>query len=106
MAGNPNWVKGVSGNPSGRAKKNEELIAILDELLSDAYQTMRDLVRHADPKIALDATKLILDRRFGKAKQEIDLGGELNVSMGLIILPAEDTTTAPVQPLASKASDS
>lgn len=43
-----------------------------------AAQRMVDLMEHADPKVALAATKDILDRTLGKAKESKDIKIEGN----------------------------
>ena len=76
------WAKGQSGNPSGRPKHFKLLSdAIKLELLSDERKPRAIAVRlvrmaidpEADPKVALAAAQLLLDRLEGKAAQTVDV---------------------------------
>lgn len=42
MAGNPNWVKGVSGNPKGKPKKDETFTGILRKVLKEPSVKWKD----------------------------------------------------------------
>lgn len=72
--GNPNWVKGVSGNPSGRPRGmsfTEKLRAILPQIPGDdlngpshAEEIVRNLIAVAKTptKLGMMAAKIIADR--------------------------------------------
>jgi hypothetical protein len=65
-AGNPNWVKGVSGNPGGRPKglaefreklagREEKILAVIDNALNGD-----------DPRLAVEAAKLAMAYLYGR----------------------------------------
>jgi hypothetical protein len=70
--GNPNWQKGVSGNPGGRPKgkvlgelaraHTEEAIRVLVEVMNN---------KKASPSARVSAASAILDRGYGKPPQAI-----------------------------------
>lgn len=71
------FVKGVSGNPSGRAKVPDNVRDMLKAASPEAAQKLIDTMRTCkDPKVAVDCAKTILDRVYGKATQAIDLGNK------------------------------
>lgn len=71
--------KGVSGNPGGRPPIYVEAQKLLDAGCCDAARRMLELTRHEDPKVALAATKDIIDRTVGKAKESVELKASGNV---------------------------
>ena len=42
----------------------------------DAFRRVVELTRHEDPKVALEAVKIVLDRGFGRPAQPVDGDGE------------------------------
>lgn len=97
---NPNWTKGVSGNPKGRVKMPEEVRRLdaltkaqtkalfaklvntpLEELQEMAKDKSKSTLEHVVIRVLLmgikhgDATRLdrILDRIIGKVKEEKEL---------------------------------
>ena len=76
--GNPGWKKGVSGNPAGRKPHAYDLSAQCRELAPKAIKTLIECLD--DPRWKLPAAVVILERGFGKVKQEIDAqGGNVTV---------------------------
>lgn len=73
MAGNPNWRKGVSGNPSGRPKVTAEVKDLARQLTAPAMKALGDIVKDADapPAARVAAAGVILDRGYGKAPQHL-----------------------------------
>jgi hypothetical protein len=85
------FAKGVSGNPSGRAKLSPELRAMLQDNSEKAIKAIVRFVDDADPRIALKAAELLLDRNFGKpqtASEAIELPntGDTTTAEGLLKL--------------------
>lgn len=68
------WVKGQSGNPSGR-KKEDEHVQQAKELARakcpDAVMKLIALMDSADEKVSLAACNSVLDRGIGKPLQAI-----------------------------------
>jgi len=62
---------GVSGNPSGRPKENNEVKALARANAPQAMQTLIDIMTNGEPKLALQAANAVLDRAYGKPVQAI-----------------------------------
>ena len=73
---NPSGVggfqKGQSGNPAGRAKMPAEVREMLMAKAQDAAQVYIKFLNDDDPRVALRAAELLLDRAFGKAQVATD----------------------------------
>ncbi len=81
------FVKGKSGNPSGRPKMPEDIKMALKDLVPTAVNKLSNIINCTDDeRILLEAIKTLLDRVYGKPKQEIDasIDGsvDLNVEFG------------------------
>ena len=76
---------GQSGNPGGRAKKTPEEFALIDACKTktpDALLVIEGIMRNGESdKVRLSAAQYIIDRAYGKAKQETDINvaGELGI---------------------------
>lgn len=83
------WKKGQTGNPKGRPKKIPELKEILANVLGDekdgktAAEAILMGLRAKAIKGDVRAAELLLDRAYGKAKSELELGLNINE----VILP-------------------
>lgn len=83
------FKKGKSGNPAGRPKKIPELRVILASVLGDekdgktAAEAILMGLRAKAIKGDVRAAELLLDRAYGKAKSELELGLNINE----VILP-------------------
>ena len=75
------FIKGHSGNPTGRAKENIHVRELLKENSVDAAQKIIDLLKSKNEKIAFMAAQEILNRTEGKPlqTQQIEVGGNLDV---------------------------
>lgn len=65
-AGNPRFVKGVSGNPKGRVKgsknkKTEKWMELCDYLMDDGIGRLMDAMGKLEPKEFVDAYSKILN---------------------------------------------
>jgi len=68
-AGNPNWVKGVGGNPNGRPKKALEFQLLMQGHSELAIQTLIDVLKTGKNAEKLTAAQEVLNRAYGKAVQ-------------------------------------
>jgi hypothetical protein len=75
------FKKGQSGNPNGRPKKIPELRELLANVLGDekdgksAAEAILMALRNKAIKGDVRAAELLLDRAYGKAKQDFDISG-------------------------------
>ena len=75
------FIKGQSGNPSGRPKQDPEVIEIIRAACPNAARRLVEFVNHDNPKIAMWAITELLDRGYGKPIQAQDIS--MDVSGGL-----------------------
>lgn len=89
------YKKGQSGNPKGRPKKIPELDKLLAEVLGEkkdgieAAQAILMALRAKATKGDVRAAEVLLDRAYGKPKQQTDIttnGESLNKEDAKIIL--------------------
>ena len=62
---------GQSGNPGGRPRATAELRTLAQTAGIDALHRVIELTKHEDPRVALDAAKIVLERGFGRPAQPI-----------------------------------
>ena len=67
------FVKGKSGNPTGRPKENAEIKALAQAKSIEAFNRIVSLLYSEDDKISLAAAKEIIDRGYGKPAQSVDI---------------------------------
>jgi hypothetical protein len=84
------FKKGQSGNPSGRPKKTKaqyDLEKACKERSPEAVDVILNIMRRSDmPKLQLDAAKYIVDRGYGKPRQEVTGkdGGDIPIGFRVI----------------------
>lgn len=67
------FVKGKSGNPSGRPKEDREVKELAREWTKEAMERLAFWMRSDNAKASVTACSTILDRGYGKAQQNVDL---------------------------------
>lgn len=89
MAGNPNWQKGVSGNPSGRPRIPDDLkkscrrlaakgLKVLEEIINsrDVWEDGKRVKLGAKDADRLAAVKLVMEYGYGKPVQPVGGGDD------------------------------
>lgn len=69
------FVKGKSGNPSGRPKVDFEVRDAAREYGQEAILKLVSLMREGDPRVSASAAQALLDRGFGKPAQAVEVSG-------------------------------
>lgn len=64
------FKKGVSGNPTGRAKLPPDIKAELRRMTPRALAALSELLDSSDDKVRMAAAKEVLDRHLGKPQAE------------------------------------
>lgn len=73
---------GQSGNPKGAAKKIPELNALLSNIKESDYQAIINKLTQLAKKGNVRASEVLLDRAFGKVKQDLSIVGDgLNINL-------------------------
>jgi hypothetical protein len=70
---------GQSGNPGGSTKLNRDIKELAREHAPAAIRALVEAL--ADPKQRVAAAVALLDRGFGKPKQEIETSGGMNLNV-------------------------
>lgn len=91
------WPKGVSGNPSGRSKGVASLARELTHNGRDCLEYLVSVLMNdrERTRFRIDAAVELLNRAYGKAIQSVDISGELDMPLRIVIerpLPAETIT--------------
>ena len=76
-------VKGKSGNPGGRPKKDPKVLEMLKAAASDAVKLLVSTVNDDDSRLDLriKCAEVILDRVYGKAGQPLTLEGKPKIEI-------------------------
>jgi len=70
------YVKGQSGNPTGRKKIAPEIRELVDKNTERAIRRICKLIDSDDERVALSAAVYIADRALGKPSQSVEVTGE------------------------------
>lgn len=95
QSGNPatQFKKGTTGNPAGRPHKLPELDVLLAEVLGEekdgnaAAKVILMALRAKAAKGDVRAAEALLNRAYGMPKQDIKLGGEVQIPIIQIVKP-------------------
>jgi hypothetical protein len=91
--GNPNWKKGVSGNPGGRPKGWPALRAAAQKASPLALRTLIAMAKKGESgAVRVAAAVAIMDRAYGKPEQRHSAEG---VGVGLLIAGLQVQFVAP-----------
>lgn len=69
------FPKGVSGNPAGTSKESYKLTRLARQYTEEALEIVLSVMRDPKDKQRLDAAKILLERGYGKPRQEMELSG-------------------------------
>lgn len=69
------FVKGKSGNPSGRPKEDNELKTLARKQTKAAIERLTFWMNSDNPKASVRAAEVLLDRGHGKAPQSLEHTG-------------------------------
>ena len=77
------FQKGVSGNPGGRPKKNDDLVQAARENTVAALDTLASIMlnKRAPSAARVAAAREILDRGWGRPTQDVRLEAELTATI-------------------------
>ena len=80
------FIKGQSGNPTGRPKKPE----VIEEYAREAPEKLRAIAEDPDTavKVKTDIWKFFYEAHYGKAKQAVDVDGSIE-SNGVSVIRFE-----------------
>jgi hypothetical protein len=70
---------GQSGNPGGRSKAQIDVRNAAREYTQEAIDTLVLVMRNGKPSEAAMAANSLLDRAWGKPRQEVEISGALQV---------------------------
>ena len=79
------FVKGQSGNPSGRPKEDGEVKALAREHTTEAINKLAEWMRGDNPKASVTACLALLDRGYGKPTQTTESTVELTARVDKIV---------------------
>lgn len=70
---------GQSGNPLGKPKVPEEVMAMWSKLVPEAIKAVQACLASDDLELRLKAANVVLDRKFGKPAQSVEATGEISL---------------------------
>ncbi len=79
------FVKGKSGNPSGRKKEDPVVKEMFSKYLPDAIKAVETCLKDDNPSIRLKAADIIFDRSLGKPAQAVEHSGQVDTKAVLEI---------------------
>ena len=90
--GKGGFKKGISANPSGRAKPDYDLVNAAKAQTQAAIATLAEIMKDKDAPHSsrITAAIALLDRGHGKAHQSVALSGDINATLTLVQATALD----------------
>lgn len=70
------FVKGQSGNPSGRPKADKVVQDLARQYTEEAINKLVEHLRGDDGRLAQQAAVVLIERGYGKAPQSVTLSGD------------------------------
>lgn len=64
------WKKGQTGNPGGKSEGQKECLALAREASPIAIKKLINLMDSCDDRVAIMAADKVLERAYGKAKEQ------------------------------------
>ena len=86
------WKPGQSGNPNGRPKPDVDIAALARVHGPRCVKVVVDLLSSEDEKMRLSAAIALLDRGFGRPKQEMDINSNSTIELHLVAARAISQT--------------
>lgn len=77
------YVKGQSGNPSGRPKQDPQIKAMFLGLIPEALAAVKACLKSEDEGIRLKAADVVFERSLGKAAQAVEVTGDISIKVNL-----------------------
>jgi hypothetical protein len=77
------FVKGMTGNPRGRPKENEDVKKAAREYTIESIERLAFWMRSGNPKASVSAADRLLDRAWGRPSQDLNHSGEVVMSVSL-----------------------
>lgn len=79
------FAKGQSGNPGGKPKALREVIELAREHTELAVGRLAHWAASNEPAASVAASKELLDRAWGKARDHVTIAGETDAPLGLTV---------------------
>ena len=74
------FAPGTSGNPGGRPPIPDDIKSMLKDLVPDSVKALHAAINGGDPRLAVQAASVVLDRVYGRPHQSASI--ETNTQSG------------------------
>jgi hypothetical protein len=80
------FVKGVSGNPTGRKPIPPEIKEALTSLVPKAVERLTEIIHSStNEKIVMQAVEVVFNRVYGKPQQALDIESNNNTTLKVVL---------------------